>query len=122
MSDRWQEELEVQAHVSDRMQQELEAQDNESQVQTELEMQAQINDCQNSLPGTIFSLYFVTKNIHSLHQTHITCKIHQFYTFLKSDFDKYAVYSEYFWCIPALHPIHQIYTFISGVRVYVSAG
>ena len=49
---------------------------------------------------------------------HITREIHQFYTFLKSDIHrKYTVYSEYFWCLPDIHPIHKKYTFNSEVCV-----
>ena len=67
-----------------------------------------------------------TINTHSLHQIHITREIHQFYTFLKTDFEKYTGNTRVFWvfwCILDIHHIHQKYTCNSGVcvgRVYLN--
>ena len=64
-----------------------------------------------------------TTNTHSLHQIHITRDIHQFYTFLKNDFEKYTGNTR---CILSIFGAYSAYTlYIKNTRVileYVSAG
>ena len=66
-----------------------------------------------------------TTNTHSLHQIHITREIHQFYTFLKSDFEKYTGDTR---CILGngifgVYSTYTLYTKITRViPEYVSAG
>ena len=64
-----------------------------------------------------------TINTHSLHQIHITREIHQFYTFLKTDFEKYTGNTR---CILSIFGVYSTYTiYTKNTRVileYVSAG
>ena len=64
-----------------------------------------------------------TTNTHSLHQIHITREIHQFYTFLKTDFEKYTGNTR---CILSIFGVYSTYTlYTKNIRVileYVSAG
>ena len=48
-----------------------------------------------------------TINTHSLHQIHITREIHQFYTFLKTDFEKYTGNTR---CILSIFYVYSTYT------------
>ena len=68
-------------------------------------------------------LKIVTKNTHCLHQMHITREIHQFYTFLNSDFEKYTGYTRCILSIFGVYPPYTIYTKYTRLNLeYVSAG
>ena len=64
-----------------------------------------------------------TTNTRSLHQIHIARDIHQFYTFLKSEFEKYTGNTR---CILSIFGAYSAYTlYTKNTRVileYVSAG